>query len=98
MSAAPPRLRRGACPNYVPRYGPHRTRLNPTTKGGENLAISLSLVLVLGVAVWVLQRYAGLKLWHATVCILFGFCLAATTAAPTIRHLIRTIVAISGHH
>lgn len=63
------------------------------------MAISLSLVLVLGVAVWVLQRYAGLKFWHATVCILFGFCLAATTAAPTIRHLIRTIVAlISGRH
>jgi len=63
------------------------------------LAISLSLVLVLGVAVWVLQRYAGLKLWHAGVCIVFGFCLAATTAAPAIRHLIHSIVAlIPGQH
>ena len=63
------------------------------------MAISLSLVLVLGVAVWVLQRYAGLKLWHAAICIVFGFCLAATTAAPTIRHLIRALVAlIPGQH
>lgn len=63
------------------------------------MAISLSLVLVLGVAVWVLQRYVGLKLWHAAVCILFGFCLAATAAAPTIRHFLHSMVAlISGRH
>src|SRR5436305_1675758 len=60
------------------RVGPGRT---DTPKGGENLIISLSLVVVLGVAVWVLHRYAGLKLWHAVVCILFGFYLAAPAAA-----------------
>jgi hypothetical protein len=60
------------------------------------LAVSLSLVL--GIPVWVLQRCAGLKLWHAAVCVLFGFCLAATAAAPTIRHFIHSMVAlISGH-
>jgi hypothetical protein len=63
------------------------------------LAISLSVVALLGITVWLLHRYAGLKFWHAAVCILFGFFLAATTAAPAIRHLVRSIVAlIPGQH
>lgn len=63
------------------------------------MAVSLSLVVLLGIAVWVMYRYSGLKLWHAAVCILFGFYLAATAAAPPIRQLVRSIVAlISGQH
>jgi hypothetical protein len=63
------------------------------------LAISLSAVVLLGIAVWLLYRYAGLKFWHAAICVLFGFFLAATTAAPAIRHLVRSIVAlIPGQH
>jgi hypothetical protein len=63
------------------------------------LAVSLSIVLLLGIAVWLLHRYAGLKFWHAVVCVLFGFYLATTTAAPAIRHMVRSIVAaISGQH
>jgi hypothetical protein len=63
------------------------------------LAISLSAVVLLGIAVWLLHRYAGLKFWHAAVCVLFGFFLAATTAAPAIRHIVRSIVAlIPGQH
>ena len=45
------------------------------------MAISLSLVLVLGVAVWLLHKYAGLKLWHGVICVLFGFYLA-TSSSP----------------
>jgi hypothetical protein len=56
-------------------------------------------VLVLGITVWVLHRYAGLKFWHAVVCVLFGFFLATTAAAPMIRSAVATIVAlISGQH
>lgn len=63
------------------------------------MAVSLSLVLLLGIAVWLLYRYAGLKAWHAVVCVLFGFFLATTTAAPEIRHLVRSILAaIPGQH
>jgi F0F1-type ATP synthase assembly protein I len=63
------------------------------------LAISLSLVLLLGIAVWLLYRYAGLKAWHVVVCVLFGFFLATTTAAPAIRHIVRSILAaIPGQH
>jgi hypothetical protein len=63
------------------------------------LAVSLSLVPLLGIAVWLLLKYAGLKFWHAVVCALFGFFLAATTAAPAVRHMVRSILAaIPGQH
>jgi hypothetical protein len=56
------------------------------------MAISLSLVLVLALAVWVLHRYAGLKLWHGVVCILFGFYLATSTLAPEIRSTLTAVI------
>jgi hypothetical protein len=62
------------------------------------VAITLSLVLVLGVTVWVLHRYAGLKFLHAIACVLFGFFLASTGAAPTIRQAVASLIGlISGH-
>jgi len=62
------------------------------------MAISLSLVLVLAVAVWVLHRYAALKLWHGVICILFGFYLATSTLAPEIRSTLTAVIrALTGH-
>lgn len=62
------------------------------------MTISISLVLILGVAVWLMHRYAGLKFLHALVCFLFGFLIAATGAAPVIRNiLVSLIAAVSGH-
>ncbi len=62
------------------------------------MAITLSLVLVLGVTVWVLHKYAGLKFLHAIACVLFGFFLATTGAAPTIRRTVSSLIGlISGH-
>ena len=52
------------------------------------MAISLSLVLVLGIAVWVLHKYAGLKVWHGVICVLFGFYLASTWFASFINALV----------
>lgn len=46
------------------------------------MVVTLSLVSLLGITVWVLHRYAGLKFWHAAVCVLFGFFLAAPSIAP----------------
>ena len=61
------------------------------------MAISLSLVLVLGVVVWLLHRYAGLKVLHGVICVLFGFFLAATSFAPEIRTTVTAIIrALSG--
>jgi len=56
------------------------------------VAISLSLILVLAVAVWVLHRYAGLKVWHGVICILFGFYLATSTLAPEIRSTLTAVI------
>lgn len=56
------------------------------------MAISISLVVLLAVAAWLLHRYAALKLWHGLVCILFGFYLATSSLAPEIRTTITAIV------
>lgn len=56
------------------------------------MTVSMPLVAILGVAVYVIWRYMGLRVWHALVCLLFGFFLAATTAAPQIRQVVRAIV------
>jgi hypothetical protein len=56
------------------------------------MAISLSLVLVLGIAVWVLHKYAGLRVWHGVICVLFGFYLATSTLAPEIRTTLSAII------
>jgi F0F1-type ATP synthase assembly protein I len=56
------------------------------------MAVSISLVVVLAVAVWLLHKYAGLKFWHCLVCILFGFCLATTSLAPDIRTTVTAII------
>ncbi len=62
------------------------------------MTITFSLVLVLGVAVWIMHRYAGLKFAHALVCFLFGFLIAATGAAPVIRSVVASLIAgLSGH-
>ncbi len=62
------------------------------------MAVSISLVVLLGITVWVLHRYAGMKFLHALACVLFGFLLATTGAAPMIRQMLGTVVTlISGH-
>ncbi|GAA4620440.1 hypothetical protein GCM10023196_004430 [Actinoallomurus vinaceus] len=54
------------------------------------MALSVSLVIVLGALVYGLYRYAGLRAWHAIVCTLFGFYLASTSLAPQIRQGVRS--------
>jgi hypothetical protein len=62
------------------------------------MAITISLVLVFAVAAWVLYRYGGMKLWHALVCIAFGFYLATSSFAPVIRNVVTSIFSAFGHH
>jgi hypothetical protein len=54
--------------------------------------VSIPLVALLGAVVFVAWRYMGLKVWQVILCLLFGFFLAATTAAPQIAHLVTGIV------
>jgi len=52
------------------------------------VTVSIPLVFIAGVIVWLAYRYMGLRVWQAIVCLIFGFLLAATTAAPDIRDLL----------
>ncbi|NGN63279.1 hypothetical protein G5C51_05080 [Streptomyces sp. A7024] len=49
------------------------------------MAISLSVVLMLGIILVVLMRGGSIKAGPAIVAVLFGFFLASTGAAPDIR-------------
>jgi hypothetical protein len=63
------------------------------------MVVSLSAVLLLGALVVVLYRHAGLRAWHAVVCVLFGFYLASTALAPYIRDGARAVARLlSGVH
>jgi len=62
------------------------------------LTVSIPLVVVLGAFVWLAWRYMGLRTWQAILCMLLGFLLAATTAAPQIRHIVRGIVRVLAGH
>lgn len=55
------------------------------------MILSVSIVLVLGLAVLVLCRFAALRLSHAVVCVLFGFYLASSPLAPTIGEAVATL-------
>jgi hypothetical protein len=56
------------------------------------VVVSIPLVAILGAVVFVAWRYMGLRVWQAVLCLLFGFLLAATTAAPSIRDTITAVV------
>ncbi len=56
------------------------------------MTISIPLVVIVGVVVFVAWRYLGLRAWQAVICLVFGFLLAATTAAPELHSLISGLV------
>ncbi|MDX3073329.1 hypothetical protein ACIP98_00475 [Streptomyces sp. NPDC088354] len=49
------------------------------------MAVSISLILLLAVLTLVLLRAKSLKVSHALLCMLLGFCLASSSLAPTIH-------------
>lgn len=56
------------------------------------MTVSIPLIAIIAVAVYAAYRYLGLRAWHAVVCMIFGFLLAATSAAPQIRSLLDGIL------
>jgi hypothetical protein len=56
------------------------------------VSVTASLALLLAVAVFMLCRHSGLKIFHAAVCTIFGFCLASTSFAPFISQLINSLL------
>jgi hypothetical protein len=63
-----------------------------TAKEAGPMTVSVPLVMILGVTVFIAYRYMGLRAWQAVLCLLAGFLLAATTAAPQIRTAIAAVV------
>ena len=58
----------------------------------REVTVSIPLVVILAAIAFVAWRYMGLRVWQAILCILLGFFVAATTAAPEIRQLVTAIV------
>jgi hypothetical protein len=56
------------------------------------MTVTVPLALIVAAIIWVAYRYMGLRVWQAVLCLVFGFLLAATTAAPEIRSLLTAIV------
>lgn len=56
------------------------------------MTVSIPLVAIVGLGVFVAYRYMGLRAWQAVLCLLAGFLLAATTAAPEIDNMITAVV------
>ncbi len=63
------------------------------------MIVSVSAVLLLGVFVYLLWRYAGLRLWQAAICTLFGYLLASSSLGPHIGNGLRAAAHfVSGLH
>jgi hypothetical protein len=55
------------------------------------LTISVSAVVLLGVFVYLLWRYARLPLWQAAICAAFGYYLSASSIGPEIGNGLRAV-------
>lgn len=55
------------------------------------LTVTISAALMLGTGVFVLCRYAGLRILHAAVCVIFGFYLASSSLAPDIANIMTSL-------
>jgi hypothetical protein len=55
------------------------------------LTLTISVVLLLSAVVIVLCRYAGLRVWHALVCIVLGFYLASSSLAGDIAQITQSV-------
>ena len=56
------------------------------------MTVSIPLLTLMVIVAYVAYRHMGLKVWHAIVCLILGFLLASTGAAPQINSLISGIV------
>jgi hypothetical protein len=56
------------------------------------MTVTIPLVAIIAIVAYLCYRYMGLRLWHLLVCLLLGFLLAATSAAPQIRTLLNALI------
>jgi hypothetical protein len=56
------------------------------------MTVSIPLLTLMVIVVYVAYRHMGLKVWHALVCLILGFLLASTGAAPQINSVLSGLV------
>jgi hypothetical protein len=56
------------------------------------MTVSIPLLVLVAIAAYVACRHYGLRVWHAVVCLVLGFLLASTGAAPAISSVLSGIV------
>jgi hypothetical protein len=54
--------------------------------------VSIPLLTLMAIVAFVAYRHMGLRAWHAVVCLILGFLLASTGAAPQINSVLSGIV------
>ena len=55
------------------------------------MTVTIPIALVLGITVFAMCRWAGLRIWQAAACVAFGFYLASTGLAPHVSHFISSL-------
>lgn len=74
-------------------------RPSPPSEGRSRLTVSISAVVLLGLLVYLLWRYADLRLWQATICVVFGYLLASSSLGPYLNSgLLVTLHLVSRLH
>ena len=56
------------------------------------MTISIPLIALIALVAYIAYRHLGLRAWHAIVCMILGFLLAATSAAPQIRSFLAGLI------
>jgi hypothetical protein len=56
------------------------------------VTVSIPLLTLMAIVAYVAYRHMGLRAWHAVVCLILGFLLASTGAAPQINSLLAGLV------
>jgi hypothetical protein len=56
------------------------------------MTVSIPLVFLFALGVFLAYRFRGLRVWHALVCLVCGFLLADTSAAPQITHSLHAVL------
>jgi hypothetical protein len=62
------------------------------------MTFTIPLVVLVGALLYVAYRYMGLRFWHALLALVFGFLLAATTAAPEIQSILASLAQWLNHN
>ena len=56
------------------------------------MTVTIPLVVLVAVAAFIAWRFMGLRVWQLILCLLLGFLLAATSAAPEINQIVVGVV------